>query len=113
MARLLAVCALIVCSVLHARAETVEAYLKGSESEKAVDSVWLHGVQNGFVWANVMNIGKGAPALYCQPGHLSITRDQTINILNSYIKNSPVSLMKMDVGMVLLLALQNAFPCPQ
>jgi hypothetical protein len=110
---LFALVASFLMSIASARAEiTVEAYLKKDPDLNFLNSVWLFGVQSGFAWANAENVNHGRPPMYCQPEHLTITRGQTISILDDFIKKNPALPIDTEISLVLLLALQDAFPCP-
>ncbi|MGA2841736.1 MAG: hypothetical protein ABSG18_16440 [Steroidobacteraceae bacterium] len=92
---------------------SVEQYTQKSGTSHMLDTVWLYGVQNGFAWANAYNGDRGLPPLYCQPENLALTRDQVTNILDNFIKTDQGrALLNAEISLVLLKALQHAFPCP-
>jgi hypothetical protein len=71
------------------------------------------GVQDGFIKANAFltRTRKEAP-MYCQPGNLSLTADQLIDMLRRGEKEQP-ELDDADPASALLSIMQRTFPCPQ
>jgi len=75
---------------------------------------YLNGVGNGFVWANAELQGRNLHPLFCQP-KMALTQDNFValfvgeskhrsNANTEWAENSPIEL-------VLLTALESAFPC--
>lgn len=91
---------------------TIETYLNADPDLKLLNSAWLFGVQDGFALANAENLNHERPPMYCQPPHLSMTRKRTGDLLDDYIKKNPQLPHTVDLGITLLLALEDAFPCP-
>jgi hypothetical protein len=91
---------------------TIENYLNAELDLKLLNSAWLFGVQDGFALANAENLNREHPPMYCQPPHLSMTRKQTTDLLDDYIKKNPQLPHTTELSITLLLALEDAFPCP-
>jgi hypothetical protein len=74
--------------------------------------IYINGVGRGFLWANVFLDRAGKPLLYCQPPKLALGSDNYIQLLTNYIDDNKHE-VKDDavVEALLLLALQEAFPC--
>jgi hypothetical protein len=83
---------------------------------KEIAARWfISGIEEGLSWANSELKHKQKPLLYCQPD-IALTNGQIIDILDRYIGNHKESVNNMPpdsrrVGLFLLLALQEAFPC--
>lgn len=71
---------------------------------------WIGGMQLGLLWANVMLKSRGQPLLYCQPGHLTITDSQMLDMMRRAMKDNP-KWGEFPVGMMVLVTLQQTFPC--
>jgi hypothetical protein len=71
------------------------------------------GVGRGVEGANVMSgLKDQGAALYCQP-NIAITGDQYVRIIENYVEGHPKqgSLNPSMIGVVMTLALKDAFPC--
>jgi Ssp1 endopeptidase immunity protein Rap1a len=98
---------------------TCETYLKYS-SEKAYPNqqasfnagqCW--GIINGLVVANYMLINENSPRRqpwFCAPKNPSITTDQSIRIVTSFLQSHPEVLHRPAHGLI-LTAHMEAFPC--
>jgi hypothetical protein len=75
---------------------------------------YMHGVGQGYGWANAQLELRGQALLFCQPRKLSLTQENLANLLDRYLTaqleagKNPTSLM---LEPLLLQALQEAFPC--
>jgi hypothetical protein len=49
-------------------------------------------------------------ALYCQLDKIALTVQQEVSILKGYVERNP-KIKDWPVGLVMFLALQDAFPC--
>jgi hypothetical protein len=73
---------------------------------------YISGIEDGLSWANVgSNILHGV-RLYCPLGALSLTETQIIDILRRFVQTHNVNTQER-VGSILLVALQQLFPCQQ
>ena len=72
--------------------------------------MFVVGISDGLEWANVSNLRKRAPQLYCLPEKLGLTNDQIISILREYVKANPKE-ASLPVGLVLRSAMEETFPC--
>ena len=101
----------------NARASmNVDSYIKNTRAggNAAVAArYYLIGIEEGFEWSNVYieNNNTKKVFLYCQPRNLTLTDDQTIDIFNRFINENISKYLNKPVGIVLLTALENAFPC--
>lgn len=66
--------------------------------------------ENGFAWANASLQDRKAQPLYCSPENLTLTGDRLVDILRVQVTAHPL-FGQMPFGMVLLLGLEQAFPC--
>jgi hypothetical protein len=86
--------------------ETIRA---GGSVEQSV-TVYINGLENGYGWANATLSNNGEVPLYCQPSRLALSQDQIVDILRRFVEANP-NLREMQTGLVLLMALQEMFPC--
>jgi hypothetical protein len=73
-------------------------------------------METGFGWANAVLSDGGGKPLYCVPPKVVLTGEQLIDILRRYIeepKTRPHAIGSQELGLVLLQALRDAFPCAQ
>lgn len=82
-------------------------------------SAYMIGLDDGISWANANLASLHEAPLYCQPGKLALTVEQSLSILDAYIaaeKLKPKAKNPFDasspIGVVYLFALKDAFPCP-
>lgn len=73
------------------------------------------GIGQGIAWANTAAEKNKAP-IYCQPRTLSMNGTNYIEILDKMIKNfesktTAKELNEFPVAMLLVMGLQEAFPC--
>jgi hypothetical protein len=108
------------CLPLGAAGITVKQYQKEihSSDRTRADAMKLYvmGVGEGIAWANAAADKNGAP-LYCQPQNFSIDGNDYINILDKMIKmlepkTTAKELNGYSVGALVLMGLQQSFPCP-
>jgi len=73
---------------------------------------YIHGVGQGFAYANGSLQYIGQSPLYCQPANLALKPENYLEILQRYIEKHKNTL-KPDwtVEMLLLLGLKETFPC--
>jgi hypothetical protein len=110
----LLVLALLLCRPAHAEM-TVRQYLQEPQTgtKHEVNVLWLSGIELGMSWASTWYETHGYPRLYCPPEHLALTDDQTISILDDYLKSGAEGLSPdATIGLALLFALKHTFPCP-
>jgi hypothetical protein len=89
----------------------LEAYDKElvPEDRKQLES-WIGGMQLGLLWANVALKDRGQRPLYCQPGNLTITDSQMIDMVRRAMKANP-KWGDYPLAMMVLVTLQWTFPC--
>jgi hypothetical protein len=83
-------------------------HARGTENAKAILAGMLGATENGLSWANISN--EGQPRLYCVPAKLALTSAQDVGILRRYTLDHPDK-KTLPYGLVLHLALKEAFPC--
>jgi hypothetical protein len=79
--------------------------------DTTVAKLYLRGLSDAFGWSNTALIHDGSAGLYCPPSTIVLTDDQELDILRRFVEAKP-NLGTSPVGMVLLLSLKDAFPCP-
>lgn len=113
---------LMVLLFTFAAETSAELPVEKFESLKSDESIklWVHGVGVGFSWANVALIHSKNKPLYCPPAQLYLGADNYLNILvrqldamkKASTDTTPMP-PKMEIEPILLLGLQNTFPCPK
>jgi hypothetical protein len=76
---------------------------------------YIHGVGNGYVWANAqLHIQKRQP-LFCPPTNLALSEDNFSQLLDDEIKKIEGTGTRLpddtSVEAILLRALEETFPC--
>ena len=64
----------------------------------------------GLSLANAAIARRGQSPLYCQPNNLTLTGEQTLDIIYRFVEINP-ALEKAKWEAVMLKALENLFPC--
>jgi hypothetical protein len=88
-------------------AQTAIDKYKGSDP-----NTWLfiNGIQQGMEWYNSYLQVIGETPAYCPPQKVALTVDQIVDITERYLEEHGKS--KQDpIGLMLLTALIDAFPC--
>jgi hypothetical protein len=67
------------------------------------------GLEHGISWYNSL-MEQANLQLYCQPRNLVFTVPYTLDILRRYLRHNSKA-EDMPVGLAVILAFQNAFPC--
>jgi hypothetical protein len=93
------------------------SFMHDGGTEELLGVMYLSGINEGFQWSNAQLHYKDSPQLYCLPKNLILTSDQLVQILDDYLVENQKLLASIapdqtKVGFVLLLALQDVFPCP-
>ena len=109
---------LLILGAFEAKAELkVKDYRKamGSGNSMIVGTTKMYvlGLGEGMEWANAT---VGSMKIYCQPGKLVMRMENYMQILDRKIESMSSSGNRAeidgdDIGMVLLLGLQETFPC--
>ena len=73
--------------------------------------------------ANAVLLNRGSPLIYCQPRKLALTTDNTIQILDGWVKTNRQKFQDDEVAHLIPMtsafatfiryALQSAFPCTE
>jgi hypothetical protein len=88
--------------------EMIALFRKGDQRE-AVE-FYLRGLFAGYSWANTVLWSEGKTPLFCEPEKIVLTVDQELDILARHIEHVPAN-GKVPVGLAMLHALRDAFPC--
>jgi len=92
-----------------------EAMLASSSAVR--DAKWyVKGVGDAYGVTNAVLAANGKPLLFCAPRQLSMNADDLVDLVKREME-SPIGPQlrqrKMPVELVVLVALQKAFPCAQ
>ena len=84
-----------------------------SDLEKSIWQRHIEDMSTGFEYANVALIYRGDTPLYCQPKKIALTAEQLADIMKRFLEDNKNAkgLGSGPIGAILLLALQDAFPC--
>src|SRR5208283_4406806 len=105
---------LSVACASSAKATTVERYLKDEIAFANFHSSWLDGVFNGLKSANAELRRTNKAQLFCPPADLSITPQQVSSFFGKFIASRGNKISTSDpISVLLLKALQDAYPCPR
>ena len=99
---------------IAARADVAALFadLDGAQPNRGLAQMMVIGIAEGFDTINDQLKASQHPALYCSPDKLN--GDQLIDILRKWVKANRAKSPRIDKaspGVVLLYALQDAFPC--
>jgi hypothetical protein len=77
--------------------------------------LYVMGAGQGIAWANTAAEKNNTP-LYCQPPNFAMNGDYYIDILDKTIKmleskTTAKELNELPVGLLVLMGLQQSFPC--
>ncbi len=81
-----------------------------SSSDEDMWKLYVNGIVDGLQWANAAAANRGDQPLFCQPGKLSLSFEQPIEILKNYVAEHPRN-ADAPVGLALLYAMKYTFPC--
>jgi len=111
--------ALLACLPMTAEM-TVKQYQKDVNSSDYQTShaakLFVMGMGVGISWANTVAAEKKNPPLYCVPPQFSMNGDNFVDILDKMIKAAEAKMSAKElndspVGMLLVMGLQESFPC--
>ena len=74
----------------------------------------IGGIGQGIFWANISLKAIGKEPIYCQPSKLALNRSNYVDLVNGQIaKQQKSGILKGDesLGMLLVFALRETFPC--
>ena len=103
--------ATLVLSLLSTGTATADIFYEDFDKHRnsPLYQFYLEGVANGIAWANSAARKEGR-GLYCAPKRMAITPEQYLDILDRYMRDHPGGADYL--GLSLVLALQETFPCP-
>lgn len=98
---------------LNASAEmTAAQYKKWAHSDNnSVYAAYITGTINAFGWANGDLVAQKQAPLFCPPQNLAIGNQNVYPLLDTFFTNHPGISDDFPIGLVILRALQGAFPC--
>jgi hypothetical protein len=85
-------------------------------AEKLIWTQHIDAIESSFGWANTMLSERKENRLYCVPPKLILTSEQLIDIVRRFLQEQQsggFNNQDAPMGLFLLLALQEAFPCTQ
>lgn len=91
----------------------VKTVLEGLDQRGSARDVALiatHHTYQGFLWANAELDNRGHQRLFCSPPSLSVTAEQSAQILKDFARRYPEA-RTLPLGAVMLRAFQSTFPC--
>ena len=110
----------VICVILFsactasASTMTGDRYLKDKIAFTNFHISWLDGVFNGLKGANSELQRTNRPPLFCPPPHFSMTAQQVNSFFDKFVTNNKGNVRTSDpIGILLLEALQEAYPCPR
>jgi hypothetical protein len=110
---ILAFLVLSIAGTTSAKTVTVENYLKHRNAFRNFHVSWLDGVFNGLKAANAELQGANKTLLFCAPPDFSMTAEQVSVYFDKFIANHKVQVKSSDfIGVLLLDALKETYPCP-
>jgi hypothetical protein len=114
MMRMAIIAVALIATILPAAAEMsakqmIESFTK--ENTTTI-KVYLRGLHQAYAWSNTALKAQGNPRLYCEPASITLTDEQSLDIMRRSVEANP-STGTSPAPMVLLLSLQAAFPCPK
>jgi hypothetical protein len=86
----------------------IERYNRGGDI--LLLRMYLKGITDGYGFANAELAYQKKPLLWCQPGTLAVVEAQYVSIMEKFLQktgNPPTN----PPAAVLLLAMQDQFPC--
>ncbi|MFS8051551.1 hypothetical protein QD357_01860 [Rhizobium sp. BR 317] len=92
--------------------QSINAVIKFAQKDGTWKELVL-GAGSGLAAANAVLGQRGQPRLFCPPDTMSITADQYVSFLASYVKEHPQAGTGRDsfYSLVLLYAMKEVFPC--
>jgi hypothetical protein len=79
-------------------------------AQTEIGAGFLSGLEQGYSWANTELKYRRQPPLYCPPQKVALTFTQVRDILSRYIESNQRA-ANDPLGLALLSALVDAFPC--
>ena|ERR1051325_3654461 len=102
---------LLIASLSTAAAEMlVEEMFKRRGEE--ITRVYIAGLEAGMGYANANLANDGKRELFCLPKDITSTPEQMIDIIDAFVRAHDRSITQGEaVGLVLLAALKEKYPC--
>lgn len=86
-------------------------FLKHYANEEMWARMYIRGLGDGFSVSNATLGAAGVAPLYCPPEKVGIVDAQYVAIIKSFLAKYPKVSREIGVEVVLMTALQDAFPC--
>jgi hypothetical protein len=110
--------ALLVClAILNTRPATAnmtintfEENMEHGGAPAVAAKYYIIGIEDGLSWANAELSNRRGINLYCPPGGIALTPDQTIDIMRRFVR-AHSGATSDPIGAILLLAFEELFPC--
>ncbi|CAD6511821.1 hypothetical protein LMG28140_00507 [Paraburkholderia metrosideri] len=98
---------------LNASAEMTAAQYKkwAHVDNNSVYSAYITGTINALGWANGDLLSRKQAPLFCPPQNLAIGNQNVYPLLDEFFTNHPGISDDFPIGILILRALQGAFPC--
>lgn len=98
---------------LNANAEMTAAQYKqwAHADNNSIYAAYINGTINALGWANGDLVSKKRPPLFCPPQNLVIGNQTVYPLLDEFFTNHPGISDDLPIGLLILRALQGAFPC--
>ena len=93
---------------------TIEQYRQARlAKDQSSLQIYIAGVVDGIYWANIALKSERARPLYCMPDGLAFNSDNAIYLIDSTLKKPNNKFVSSDtpIGIVLLQAIKDEFPC--
>ena len=99
-------------STSHAAPEgTTKEFIDLSKSGDQYTRLLLRALVDGIEWANTEVTSRTGKSLFCEPDHLALVPDQVLDMLSRFATRHP-NYNDARLGLTMLRALEDAFPCP-
>lgn len=101
------------CEGQGVTADFYEAQIKsGSADSILLTKNYVRGALDGIQFANVLLISKKQTPLFCPPDNLGLNTANAMQMIDYLIEPlTTAEKRKADISVLLLMALENAFPC--
>ena len=106
----------LLASPLGAGAMDLRLYnkYKDNPGSDKVTEIYLHGIGQGFLWANAQLETSGRAKIFCMPGHLEMSAGLVKSILDSEISRKSREIpygSDIVIEPIALWGFMRTFPC--
>jgi len=106
--------ALVLLAPLRAFAfMSVGEYVAETDADgRALNKIYLSGIMQGLQTYNSLQVADNQRVIFCIPATLAITEDEADHILSSWQRaQRGQSVDQLPIGLGMIYALSQAFPC--